>query len=331
MSPLNSVCRTVLIALPLLTVAAGAVHAQPTNVPDAPALTPPAARPNQIRVRNLRSDIVAYWLDPANNPLPAMLARGARDGKTPVLPPPVPVKLPAGVERIVALPPMSLMVIGTPAATQQVQDLIAKLDRPLSQFEIETKLVSARRAQLGRLGVGDDVLDAVKEDRKRVFAIAQLPVNIQAQLTALVANGDAKILTAPRVTVLRDLTATLAANPAPTETPAVATGDLSTTEHGISFSSTASESEGAIILTLDVTGTEAPRAPGTGNVQSLSVDTNVHAVARLRDGGILALVNVPQALAGGRLAQDDDHVLVAFTTVRKIRRIGEDDVVPGAD
>ena len=115
----------------------------PSIVPAPGAIPKPQSQPNPLRKRqahvrilNVPVRVMAWWLDPENNPAPLDFGL-ATQGEQPKAPAENPLKnkpfrLPEGVDRIIAIDPQNvLLIFGTEEGIRQLKDTIAFLDQPL--------------------------------------------------------------------------------------------------------------------------------------------------------------------------------------------------------
>jgi hypothetical protein len=110
-----------------------------------------------IKVRNLSADTVAFWLRPLHSPLSSLDARsyhswiaaGYDEATAPRLQPPVPAALPPDARIIAVIREQNaLQIAGNPLAVQEAETLIAKLDQPLEQVEVECQVMAVDSAAL---------------------------------------------------------------------------------------------------------------------------------------------------------------------------------------
>lgn len=160
----------------------------------------------QITLRNVSPRMMAWWLDPAHNPKPLEIVQSEQNQQLlagGVISPPEErdnVKLPLGVDSIVAVDPQNaLLVYGTTAGIAQLKTRMAALDKPLRQVEIETQFVEINRADAQALGI--------REALATPDGINLVPDNYRAALHALLQQNKAKVITAHRVTAINNLTA----------------------------------------------------------------------------------------------------------------------------
>ena len=156
----------------------GSSHAQ--TAPLEQQATP--EKPALIKVRNVPSNLMAYWLDPAHQPLPIEIQSSITNrGQTPQLQQhdfptgdapdvsvapiarplklrpgngygPLNLKLPEGIKTLASVDPQNVIFVrGTAAGIEQLRALVAQLDVPLSQVEIEVQFYQLARADLSAL------------------------------------------------------------------------------------------------------------------------------------------------------------------------------------
>lgn len=166
-----------------------------------------------IRVRNMRSGLMAWMLDPSHNPEPVeVLSARQADGKT--LRPadlfdiPADFKLPAGIVSVTSIDAQNaLAVVGTPQGVQELRVIVEERDRRIPQVEIEAKFISVSPAEFEQLGIVDFMgTQAVGEGELKTTAI---PANFHQRLDSLVAQGKARIMNSPRVTTMYRLPSSL--------------------------------------------------------------------------------------------------------------------------
>ncbi len=310
----------------------GAVWAQAPVAPGTMALAPtqPESQTYSIPVRNVKASLMAYWLDPANHEIPTKL------GQAPATTRSMPrdkglFQLPSGVGRIVAVDPQNtLLVFGTPESANLLRATVAFLDRPLRQVEIEAQFVQVNTSDLGAFGLGTKDESNTQQPNQRVGFVRG---NFSAMLGDLVAAGKAKIITAPRVTAINNLTASLSqSSRIPVEIGVRdATGTLrplensNSLEGGPLFVSTRFKLEVTPTINNDDTITvlmdsgverrlvtsEAASAP------DFPKDSFLKTVVNVRDGETIALGS---ATATPALTKT---TLVMLVTARIVRRVGE--------
>ncbi len=154
---------------------------------------------------------MAWWLDPARQSEPIQLqsSRTSRENNPllakKTLPTPEIPALPAGIERIVAIDPQNALIVsGTDAAFAALEKIVALLDQPLRQVEIEGQFVQISAEDARQLGV------SLSLDPKNRYATVPLDAQALARLSELKAANKARVITAPRVLAINHLTAELA-------------------------------------------------------------------------------------------------------------------------
>ena len=228
-------------------------HAQTAPLEQQAAPEKPAFVPAQIRVRNVPSNLVAYWLDPNHQPVPTLIQSSiANSGKVPQLQDndwkivgspaasvapvtrplklrpnnaygPLNLELPAGIETIVSIDPQNIILVrGTTAGIEQLRALVAQLDVPLSQAEIEVQFCQVARADLGALspafvtgktGANPVVVASANPVKSpNAFRIGFASNGWTKKVSELIAQDKLKIISAPRVTAISGLTAKLQSN-----------------------------------------------------------------------------------------------------------------------
>ena len=275
--------------------------------------------------------------------------------------------LPTGVESLVAIDPQNaLLVVGTPEGIQQLEQIIGFLDRPLRQVEIEAQFVTVGTTDLAQFGIdftsSNGPFRLNTTGRAPAASPGSISVgfvrnNFRATLTALESRGRSKTVSAPRVTAINNLTATIESN---TETPFLLTSVTSnlngtnndsqdlltlTTTVGLTVTPTINNDDTiTVVMSPTVEATAPPTIAGIpGTTTSNTIDT----IANLKDGdtialgglrtkansttktGVPILRNIPLL---GKLFESNNKSeieteLIIFVTARIIRRI--DDPVPG--
>ncbi len=170
-----------------------------------------------IPLRNLPSNLMAYWLDPLHQQMPMLLQsslnnefsrgglvndlpRQAGNGKRPL-----DLKLPAGVSSVVSIDPQNVLLVkGTDAGIEELRKLVALHDAPVNQTEIEAKFVDMPLADLNalKLPLRWTISDAPDTSWP---AVGLAPDDMEKQLNALITDGRTRIITAPRMTVVDGL------------------------------------------------------------------------------------------------------------------------------
>jgi type II secretory pathway component GspD/PulD (secretin) len=279
-------------------------------------------------------------------------------------------QLPTGVDRIVAIDPQNaLLVFGTDEGIRELQDTIAFLDRPLRQVEIEAQFITVSTADSRNFGIDFSTAQGNFNASNSGFASApgqgsfQLGFvrgNFQATLTALLTKNRAKIITAPRVTAINNLTASLVSSES---RPII----LTTAVQGGGLNGGQAQGQNLIYITTSIGLTVTPTINNDDTItvlmqpqlQSQTILADIAAplvtsqavqtIANVRDGDTIALgglrantisrggAKIPLIgdlpligkLFRSRSAIDNQSELIIFLTARIIRRAGDDDAVPG--
>lgn len=284
------------------------------------------------------------------------------------------IQRPEGVDRIVAIDAQNaLLVFGTDEGVRSLQEIISFLDRPLRQVEIEAQFVTVRAGDSSAFGIQFNVnrngfiagSDPGLPQTNFVTGGQQVGFvgpNFQAVLTTLVSQNRAKVITAPRVTTLNNLTASLESI---TQTPFVlsqsrenpVTGVITTTVRlfriftriGLIVTPTINADDTVTVVMQPQVEIPTPSGiPGFANIPIVNTQ-RVVTIANVRDGDTIALGGLRNAtqtrggtripllsdlpLIGGlfrsRTNISDDQELIIFLTARIVRRAGDEDPVPG--
>lgn len=191
-------------------------HAQPAPDETPAVNVASAVETVDIRLNNAPVDLVAYWLDPARQKMPTQLEFSRRNaigtyytGDLPRQPGngngPRDLKLPVGIESIVAIDPTNILKVrGTAAGIEELKKLVVELDVPLRQVEVEAQFCSMSPQTLKALP-----LKFVMSNGAPSVALVPPTVSLSAELNKLIADNKVRIITAPRVTAIDGLTAQL--------------------------------------------------------------------------------------------------------------------------
>lgn len=181
-----------------------------------------------IRMKNVAPSIMAWWLDPAHNTEPIVF-RYSRTVAEGVLPAPEKdpakplgdYKLPDGIERLVPIDPQNaLLVAGTATDLSEIKKVIASLDKPLKQVEIEVQYLEISDADLKKLGPKNFTKASEKDaiswavltpltDLKRTEESVPKGFVSGSAIAELLNTSKARLITAPRVTAIDNLSASL--------------------------------------------------------------------------------------------------------------------------
>ncbi|PQV64904.1 type II and III secretion system protein [Abditibacterium utsteinense] len=279
--------------------------------------------------------------------------------------------LPEGVDSIVAIDPQNaLLVFGTDEGVRELQETIDFLDRPLKQVEIQAQFVEVQTGATDSFGINYRTARGNFNAAAGGFApainpnVGSLQVgfvrgNFQANLSALVSQNRAKIITSPRVTAINNLTASLLSTQS---TPVI----LTTVVQGGGLNGQVGQGQNLLYITSTIGLTVTPtinnddtitvlmqpqiqtQGGGVGGAPSIS-SNQLETIANVRDGDTIALGGLRTKkvsrrndkipllgdlpLVGGlfrnRINTDQESDLIIFLTANIIRRAGDDDVVPG--
>ena len=278
--------------------------------------------------------------------------------------------LPGDIQQILSVDPQNVLLVagGSDEDVRNLQNLIDVLDQPLRQVEIEAQFVELSTQDSRALGVN------FTTSRGNFDASSNLPLtiqgtpvagsisvgfvrgNFQTRLDALIANNRAKVITAPRVTAINNLTATLQSQ----ETRPLI---LTTVQQNIGGGQQAGQNLIGITNTIGLTVTPTingddtvtvlmePRVTTQSGNTGLGVQTSrfLRTIANVRDGDTIALGGLKRVsnernntkipllgdlpLIGGLFRSstlsETETELIVFLTARIVRRAGDDGIVPG--
>jgi type II secretory pathway component GspD/PulD (secretin) len=274
-------------------------------------------------------------------------------------------ELPEGVDSITAVDPQNaLLVFSTEAGYQRLQNIVAFLDQPLKQVEIEAQFVTVTSNNTSAFGIDFStsngpftVSTGGLVPGNASFNLGFVRNNFQATLSALIATNRAKIVTAPRVTAINNLTASLTSEVStPVVTTTVATPIGGQAQQGTQVGFITSGIGLTVTPTINNDDTitvvmqprvqqqiQVPGSPSPG-VATQAVET----VANVRDGDTIVLgglrgKNLGRAsrevpllskipILGALFRRKDDTLsdsdLIIFLTARIVRRYQGDDQAP---
>lgn len=277
-------------------------------------------------------------------------------------------KLPKGIDSIVAVDPQNaLLVYGTNAGLQQLQTIINYLDLPLRQVEIEAQFVDVGITDTNAFGIdfsssnGPFSISSTgnsSSSQAGSFNFSFVRNNFALTLNALIAQNRAKVVTAPRVTAINNLTATLTSA---SFTPVVTTGSIAGIGGQVASNQTVTyvPAQTTLYVTPTINNDDTitvrmqPQVSSTSNplpgtnapfISQQFVDTTavVHdgdtiALGGLRTknivtGGtripILSSIPIIGALFRTHNNNDSERELIIFVTARIIRRADDDLQIP---
>lgn len=281
-------------------------------------------------------------------------------------------ELPEGIDSMVAIDAQnSLLVRGTAEAVEELQQLIELIDQPLKQVEIEAQFVTLTNADAKFFGIDFSgsalpfTITATTNPNNVSgnFNVGIVNRDFQATLNSLVTKSRAKIVTAPRVVAINNLTASLqsqtvttvllsqaAINAGNNNNNVVATAQVPfqiRTSIGITVAPTIN-GDGTITV-LMVPQVQQQGTPTASNpIPTVSAQT-VQTVAIVRDGDTIALgglrnksiQNTKQKIPFlgnipilGKLftsldKSERDEDLIIFLTARVLHRLDDTTAVPG--
>ncbi len=279
--------------------------------------------------------------------------------------------LPDGIEQIVSVDPQNVLLVayedGNDEAVRQLEDLIAVLDQPLRQVEIEAQFVELQSQDANAFGIDFSTsrgnFDAAttgfaSAPVQGAFQIGFVRNNFTARLNALIADNKAKIITAPRVTAINNLTANLTSQERRTLILTSVAQNIGggqqqaqqlifiDTQTGLTVTPTINGDDTiTVLMRPQVSTQDGTTGLGTITTRSLTTIANVKDGDTIALGGLRVVRNTTQNFRVpllsdipllGRLFQsktitETESELIIFLTARIIRRAGADQnvVVPG--
>ena len=319
MAPLNFAMKNFdfVTALAVAAVALSVPSLVFAQEAEPPALVKTREQPAQqirqraVKIKNLPSAVVAYMLDPKHNPRPVgwpeadkSQVKGAFD-------------LPDGITQIVSIDPQNVLLVkyGNDEGLRQLRELIDVLDQLLRQVELEAQCVQISLEDAKAFGIEFSRNEAVvlrgKQGEKAPITVhfGSVRGNFTARLNALIADKRAKVLTAPRVTALNNLSATMEMK--------VDIGTLSDGKRTFTFEPVGAE----LTITPTINGDDTITLL-LNAISKNGEDSKAGAIANLRDGDTIALSGLSPLFAPAG-AIDSPNILI-FLTARIIRRAGDD-------
>jgi len=205
----------VLAALSLCVACSVAkVHAE-TAPPLLQAATPIGTA--SIELRNVQPSTMAFWLDPSGK-ITSVVKRAAPLAANPQVAPPgvyvVPTKsrerkmllqvdkslvvLPDGIEKIIADDTQNRMTVrGSSESIERVRELIAFLDKPVSQVKFEAQMVRLPKTLL------------LRDATKIASSNADIAVSNGEPIETLIASNRAKVIHGARLSTFNKMSATM--------------------------------------------------------------------------------------------------------------------------
>ena len=197
--------------------------------------TAPAPETGTIKVRNMPANLLAYWLDPAHNPVPiqiqeskinggdqnygwtsgvAKMTRQLGNGNGPRN-----FKIPGGlgIESITSIDPENtLLVTGSDVGVAVLSALVREIDVPMGQVEIEAQIWEVAPAEFAQLPLEfRNASRSTAPSNDATFGeLAFAPLDddisdVTRQLQDWANTDRARLITAPRVTAIDGLAASL--------------------------------------------------------------------------------------------------------------------------
>lgn len=276
-------------------------------------------------------------------------------------------ELPGDIQQLVSVDPQNVLLVagGSDEDLRRLQSLVDVLDQPLRQVEIEAQFIDLTTNDARSFGIDFSTSRGNIDAATTGFASGPVPGsiqigfvrgNFQARLNALVANNRAKVITAPRVTAINNLTASLESNQS---RPLILTSVSQniggqqaqaqqllfiTTRVGLTVTPTINGDDTITVAMAPEISTQ-DGSTGLGNITVRRVRT----IANVRDGDTIVLGGLKQLtnnrsnfrvplladipLIGGlfrsRNINETETELVVFLTARIVRRAGDDTIVAG--
>ena len=281
-------------------------------------------------------------------------------------------ELPGDIQQIVSVDPQNVLLVagGSDEDIRRLQELINVLDQPLRQVEIEAQFVELQSQDARTFGIDFSTARGNFDAATTGFAGNPAPGSIAvgfvrdnfvARLNALIANNRAKIINAPRVTAINNLTATLQS----TERRSIILTSVSqniggqqavgqnllfvSTTTGLTVTPTINGDDTITVLMQPQVSTQSPGVGDERGALGTITQRSLETIANVRDGDTIALgglktisnqrqdFKVPLLgdipLIGGlfrsKTITENESELIIFLTARIIRRAGDDILVPG--
>lgn len=275
--------------------------------------------------------------------------------------------LPGDIEQLVSIDPQNVLLVagGSEEDLRRLQEIIDILDQPLRQVEIEAQFVDLQTNDARAFGIDFSTSRGNFDAATTGLASAPVPGafqigfvrgNFQARLNALIASNRAKLITAPRVTAINNLTARLQSTE---RRPLILTsvsqniGGQQAQQQRLLFVNTTVglvvtptiNNDDTITVFMNPEVSTQGGSTGLGNVTQRTVET----VANVKDGDTIVLGGLKRLTAerqnyevpilskipiiGGLFRSstvtETESELIIFLTARIVRRAGADINVPG--
>jgi type II secretory pathway component GspD/PulD (secretin) len=305
---------------------------------------PPATKQRLIRLKNVAPDVMAYWLDPTHNEMPAQL----RSSNTVSKVKPAGLlsagifQLPEGVESISPVAPQNaLLVLGASRGIDQLQDTINLLDRPLRQIEIETLFIQIAPEDMKAFGLDLNHVD-FDDQPKSNFQVGFVRGNFQMTLNGLLAKKKAKLLASPRITAVNNQSARIVTSQLRSAT--VGYKDQEGKFHEVVPPTSATAKPGLKIgasfeltvvptinndntITLLLEPKRILQLVGEGEKQTITLDNSegFEMIANTRGGDTVALTGLDSGIFRGVETEKEkiSSNVLTFITARIIRRVAD--------
>ncbi len=277
--------------------------------------------------------------------------------------------LPGDIEQIVSVDPQNVLLVagGSDEDIRRLQELIDVLDQPLRQVEIEAQFVELQSQDARTFGIDFSTSRGNFDAATTGFASAPVPGafqvgfvrnNFTARLNALIADNKAKVITAPRVTAINNLTATLTSTERRTLILTSVAQNIGggqqqaqrllfiDTRTGLTVTPTINGDDTITVLMQPQVSTQDGTS-GLGTVTTRQLET----IANVRDGDTIALgglkvvrntaqnfkvpllgdIPIIGGLFRSKTITENESELIIFLTARILRRAGDDVnlIVPG--
>jgi type II secretory pathway component GspD/PulD (secretin) len=277
--------------------------------------------------------------------------------------------LPEGIDSMAAIDAQNALLIrGTAQAVEELQQIIEQIDQPLKQVEIEAQFVSLTTSETKNFGINFSAINGpfsvtgATTNTSGNFTLGYVGRNFQATLQAALNNNRAKVVTAPRVVAINNLTASIFTTTVTTvvlQQSIINNGNGNNQVLANTVPIQINTSVGIqVVPTINGDGTITVLMQPTVQQQSPSTDPDnpfpsitsqtVNTVAIVKDGDTIALgglrnkgftytrqrlpvlgsIPILGKLFQGTQKADTDADLIIFLTARIIRR-ADDDAVPG--
>ena len=276
-------------------------------------------------------------------------------------------ELPGDIQQLVSVDPQNVLLVagGSDEDVRTLQTLIDVLDQPLRQVEIEAQFIDLTTDDARTFGIDFSTSRGNIDAATTGLAAAPVPGsitvgfvrgNFQARLSALIANRRAKIITAPRVTAINNLTASLESvqrRPLILTSVSQNIGGQQAQQQQLLFISTTVgltvtptiNGDDTITVLMQPEVSTQDGSTGLGNITQRRINT----IANVRDGDTIVLGGLKQLTAsrqnfripllsdipliGGlfrsRNVSETQTELIVFLTARIVRRAGDDNLVAG--